>query len=71
MEKHGLVRGLILPEIIKLISEEFDWHEEKSLDMFYTSEIGKAFADNETGLYGQSSIYIFNIFKNEMENNIK
>ncbi len=68
MEKHGLVRGIILPSIIKNIMDEFSWTEEKALDMFYASQTGKAFSDNESGLYGQSTLYISNLFIEEIKN---
>ncbi len=45
MDKHGLVRGLIIPEIVKIIAREFDWDDDKALDAFYTSETGRAFYD--------------------------
>ncbi len=67
MEKHGTVRGLILPDIIKYIMDEFSWSEAEALDYFYTSELGKAFSDNETGLYGMSPLYIANLFINSMK----
>ncbi len=64
MERHGTVRGLILPEIIKYLMDEFQWDENEALDRFYVSEVGKAFADNDTGLYGMSPLYIASIFIN-------
>lgn len=67
MKKHGLVRGIILPHIIKNIMNEFSWTEEKALDMFYTSQTGKAFSDNESGLFGQSALYISNLFIEEIK----
>ncbi len=69
MEKHGTVRGLILPSVIEYIADEFSWSEKEALERFYTSDIGAAFADDETGLYGQSAIYIASLFINEEKNN--
>ncbi len=62
MEKHGTVRGLILPIIIENLMNEYSWSEDEAMDNFYTSEVGKAFADNETGLYGMSPLYIASLF---------
>ncbi len=62
MEKHGTVRGLILPIIIENLMKEYSWSEDEAMDNFYTSEVGKAFADNETGLYGMSPLYIASLF---------
>ena len=37
-----------------------------ALDRFYRSSTGPSFADDETGLYGQSPNYIFDLFEQEM-----
>lgn len=62
---HATIRATILPEIIKLITQSFDISEDEALDRFYTSSTGEAFADDETGLYGQSPLYIFGLFSEE------
>ena len=41
--------------------------EMDALDLFYTSATGASFADDETGLYGQSALYIFGLFVEERE----
>ena len=38
-----------------------------ALDLFYTSATGASFADDQTGLYGQSALYIFSLFVEERE----
>jgi hypothetical protein len=64
---HGLIKATIIPEIIRLIQEEYGVSEDKALDMFYTSATAASLADDETGLYGQSPLYIFSIFNEEIE----
>ena len=64
---HGTIRAVILPEVIKMICEKFHLDEATALDRFYTSGTGKNFSDNETGLYGQSALYIYGQFCEEME----
>jgi hypothetical protein len=64
---HALVKATIIPEIIRLIAEEYSTTEEKALDMFYTSATAASLADDETGLYGQSALYIFSLFNEEMQ----
>ena len=65
---HATTRATILPEIIRLISEEYKISEFEALDKFYTSATGASFADDETGLYGQSALYIFGLFSEEFPN---
>lgn len=62
---HATVRGLIIPEIVKLISEKYSWSEEKALDEFYNSVTAECYADDELGLYGQSALHIFGLFVEE------
>ncbi|MCM1440673.1 MAG: hypothetical protein NC131_15960 [Roseburia sp.] len=62
---HATVRATILPEIIKLICGDKHISEQQALDMFYSSKTGESFADDDTGLYGQSPLYIYGLFKEE------
>lgn len=64
--RHFLVRATILPQIIALIQKEYNVDENTALQMFYTSATGNSFADDETGLYGQSYLYIYSLFKEEL-----
>jgi len=59
---HSLIKATIIPDIIKLIAEEYSVSQEKALDMFYTSATAVSLDDEETGLYGQSPLYIFSLF---------
>jgi len=62
---HYLVRATILPEIVKNISVRYNINEKKALGLFYKSRVGNCFSDDETGLYGQSPLYIFSMFVDE------
>ena len=76
---HATTRAILVPEIVKLISEKYQIQivklisekyqipEMEALDLFYTSATGASFADDETGLYGQSALYIFGLFVEEKE----
>lgn len=63
---HATTRATILPVIVKMISEKYHISEMDALDKFYTSATGASFADDETGLYGQSALYIFGLFCEEL-----
>ncbi|MBR2109187.1 MAG: hypothetical protein IJ932_04480 [Ruminococcus sp.] len=64
---HATTRATILPEIIKMISQKYNISEMEALDKFYTSATGASFADDETGLYGQSALYIFGLYNEEQK----
>ena len=68
---HATIRATNIPEIVKMICENMNLSEKEALDRFYSSATGKCYADDETGLYGQSALYIYGLFRTEMENKIE
>lgn len=65
MMEHYLVRATIIPAVVEYIQKKYNMTEEDALRAFYTSATADALADDETGLYGQSSLYIFGLFMSE------
>lgn len=65
MTGHGTIRAATLKTIIAMISEHFNISEDEALKAFYESHIGACFSDDETGLYGQSALYVFSLFLEE------
>jgi len=63
---HGTIRAATLKTIIPLIMEHFHCGENDALKMFYESHIGKCYADDSTGLYGQSAAHVFSLFCDEV-----
>jgi len=63
---HGTIRAATLKTIIPLIMERFNCGENDALKMFYESHIGACYADDSTGLYGQSAAYVFSLFYDEI-----
>ena len=64
---HATIRATIIPEIIKLICQDRKVDEQTALDMFYTSATGASYADDDTGLYGQSALFVYSLFDKEMK----
>ncbi|MGB8455278.1 MAG: hypothetical protein WCD89_23470 [Anaerocolumna sp.] len=65
--EHYLIRATIIPEVISLIMKEYPMTQEMALETFYSSETGALLAQDESGLYGQSPLYIYGLFKSEFE----
>jgi len=65
---HGTIRAVTLKTIIHLIMEKYNCEENEALKKFYESHTGACYSDDNTGLYGQSALYVFSLFKEEMEN---
>lgn len=64
---HHLYNSTIIPEIIELISKHYNIDEKTAMDNFYKSQTLKALNDTETGLFGQSALYIFSVYQNEIK----
>jgi hypothetical protein len=64
---HSTIRATILPVIVSKIAERYHISEDAALDAFYRSATGASFADDGTGLYGQSPNYIVGLYVQEME----
>ena len=64
---HATVRAAMLPDIIQLLMEHYHWTEEETLDRFYQSATGANYADDDTGLYGQSALYVSGLFTEEID----
>ncbi len=62
---HAMIRATMIPVIVQLIAEKYHLSELIALDKFYTSATGASYADDETGLYGQSEWLIFGLFCDE------
>ncbi len=67
---HYTTRATNLPVIVKLIAEKLKCSEMEALDQFYNSAVGECFADDETGLYGQSALHVYGLFMEEMSYNL-
>ncbi len=62
---HATIRATLIPEVVRLISDKYQLTESEALDRFYTSETAAALSDSETGLYGQSALFIFGLYCQE------
>jgi hypothetical protein len=61
------MRATTLQAVFELITDQYKTTEEEAMDMFYSSHIGECYEDDETGLYGQSALYVFSLFKGEKD----
>ena len=64
---HSITRATILPEINRKIMAHDHLSEDEALKAFYSSATGASFADDETGLYGQSPNYVFGLYLEEKD----
>ena len=63
----ALYNAVVIPEVVELIAQRYRIPVEEALDRFYTSETASALNDPETGLYGQSALFLFSQYLAEKE----
>ena len=68
--EHNLVRATVIPEIVKILCHYYKISEDEALKRFYESATGANFADEETGLYGQSALHIAGLFIVEQDGDL-
>lgn len=60
--EHSLVRAAVIPEIVRILCRYYKIGEDEALKLFYGSATGANFADDATGLYGQSALHVAGLF---------
>ena len=68
--EHCQVRSINVPEIVKILCRYYNIREDEALKRFYESATGANYADDETGLYGQSALHIAGLFIVEQDGDI-
>ena len=63
-ERQFLIETLC-EDLIPMIMMEFKMTDKEAIDKLYTSNTFSKIEDEKTGLYYQSTVYVFDIFKEE------
>ena len=66
--EHLLAKSIIIVKVIELIAEEYRISISEARDKLYSSDLINLIEDDETGLYGESPLYAFSLFEEEMKN---
>ena len=66
MSKQEQIIQLVTEDIIEMIVEEKKVEYDEAMNKFYSSDIFTKLNDIETGLYLESSAYIYELFKDEL-----
>ena len=66
MSEHHFIRAILIPEVARLIAGRFGISEDEALDRFYKSATAETLADEANGLYGQSALFIFGQYLEEL-----
>lgn len=67
-KKFSTIMGLIVPEIIRLITENYPYDEVTATGKFYRSQVYASLEQEETKLWHFSSLTLYNVFDEEQKN---
>ena len=70
MIEHNLVRATVIPEIVKILCRYYNISEDEAFKRFYESNTAANYADEETGLYGQSALYLAGLYIEEKDGRV-
>ena len=60
---HALSKTILISKVIELIAQNERIPLKEARDLFYCSDLVSLIEDDETGLYGQSPLYVYSLFE--------
>lgn len=66
MSKQDQIIEYIIQDIVDMLATDQNIEYDEAMNKFYNSEVFEKLQDKETGLYLESSEYIYDLFKDEM-----
>ena len=66
MGKQEQLIEYIIQDIVDMFSSDQDIEYDEAMDKFYNSKVFEKLQDKETGLYMESSEYVYDLFKDEI-----
>ena len=67
-EKFSAIMGLIVPEVVRLITENYPYDEVTTSRKFYHSQVYASLEQEETKLWHFSPLTLYNMFDEEQKN---
>lgn len=64
--EHVLAKTILISQTIELIAKKHKLTLEEARDKFYSSKIIEMLDDDETGLYGESAVYLLSLYENSL-----
>lgn len=65
--QHILSKTILITQTIELIAKKYKLSMKEARDKFYSSKIIEMLDDDETGLYGESALYLLSLYEKELE----
>ena len=65
--EHTLAKSILITKVIELIADKNKVSLSEARDSLYNSKLIHLINDDQTGLYGESPLYAFSLFEEEMK----
>ena len=66
---HVLSKTILISQTIELIAKKYKLSIEEARNRFYESNVVEMLDDDETGLYGESALYLLSLYEESIRNN--
>ena len=63
--EHVLSKTILISQTTELIAKKYKLTLEEARNRFYESDVIKMLDDDETGLYGESALYLLSLFEQQ------
>lgn len=64
--RHALSKTIIFASVVEMIAKKDHISLHEARDRFYNSDLIKLFNDDSLGLYGESPLFIYSLFNEEL-----
>ena len=64
--KHVLSKTILISQTIELIANKYKLSINEARDRFYESNVIEMLDDDETGLYGESALYLLSLYEKQL-----
>ena len=68
---HVLSKTILISQTIELIANKYKLSIEEARDNFYRSNVVEMLDDDETGLYGESALYLLSLYEDYLNKQYK
>ena len=66
--EHVLSNTILISQTIELIANKYKLSVEEARNRFYESDVIEMLDDDETGLYGESALYLLSLYEKSLKN---
>ncbi|MCR5309283.1 MAG: hypothetical protein K6E21_04150 [Bacilli bacterium] len=67
MMEHTLSKTILIAQTIELIAKKYKLSIDEARNNFYSSKVIEMLDDDETGLYGESALYLLSLYEKVLQ----